>query len=228
VSTVRGRARSDDDLDVNYRTLLPADRGARILDVGCGTGRLMRYLVDQGYADVHGVDNDADVVASTRSAVSPNVSVTDDLAGWLQSRPGEFDLIVARQMIYYLPPVRAVAALTAARSALSAHGSIVVEVFNAATLTGPVVMHKDLDILCAYTEHSLRDLLQRAGFSRIEVVGSRDAARGARRAAFLALNRSWRAALRLIYTAERGLDPQNPRILSRNLLAVGRAGATGG
>src|SRR5262249_48963311 len=42
---------------------LPADRGAAILDVGCGFGGLLMHLRDRGYTNVRGVDVSPEQVA---------------------------------------------------------------------------------------------------------------------------------------------------------------------
>jgi SAM-dependent methyltransferase len=215
-----------DDLDANYAALLPRAREARVLDVGCGTGRMLTYLLEAGYTAIEGVDRDAELVRVTGRDLGVPVTHVDDLAAWLDRRPGEFDLIIVRHMIYYLAAPRAIEALAAAERALVPGGRLVVEVVNAATLTGGFVKNKDLDIRCSYTEHSLSELLLRAGVRDVQVRGTLQARRGARRAAFILLNLAWQRVLRLIYVAERGFDPQNPRILTRNLIAVGISGRT--
>src|SRR5579859_7525051 len=47
--------------------LLPANLGAKILDVGCGAGLLMLALRELGYTEVQGIDIDPGQVESCRS-----------------------------------------------------------------------------------------------------------------------------------------------------------------
>ena len=70
--------------------LLPAVSGARVLDVGCGQGRMSRHLAGLG-ADVTGVDISAAMLARARAVGPPNVSyICADVTGdpsWWDGRP---------------------------------------------------------------------------------------------------------------------------------------------
>jgi SAM-dependent methyltransferase len=72
-------------------SLVPA--GARILDAGCGTGRVALRLAELGYRCV-GMDNDPSMLGVARAASSPVTWYEGDLAD-LDDRVGEFDLVVA-------------------------------------------------------------------------------------------------------------------------------------
>jgi ubiquinone/menaquinone biosynthesis C-methylase UbiE len=65
-------------------------RGRRILDVGCGTGRLAAALADEARARVWGIDESAEMVAVARGTVPGGVGVRQGTAesrafrgGWL-------------------------------------------------------------------------------------------------------------------------------------------------
>jgi len=94
--TRRGR---NEDLEVNYRPHLPADRSASILDLGCGRGRVLEWLADLGYRGAVGVD--ADAVAWVAANVTGNVEAVDDVGQWLADRREQWDVVVARHVIYY-------------------------------------------------------------------------------------------------------------------------------
>ena len=72
---------------------LLADRpGARVLDAGCGTGRVARELARRGY-EVVGVDNDASMLAVARAEAPQLPWRLDDLAALADSE--QYDLVVA-------------------------------------------------------------------------------------------------------------------------------------
>jgi SAM-dependent methyltransferase len=67
--------------------------GARVLDAGCGTGRVAIRLAELGYECV-GADNDASMLDEARSASSAVAWLQCDLAD-LDERAGVFGLVVA-------------------------------------------------------------------------------------------------------------------------------------
>jgi SAM-dependent methyltransferase len=72
--------------------------GARILDAGCGTGRVAIRLAELGYECV-GVDSDASMLDVAREASDRVSWVLADLADWVRAQAthgaGGFDLVVA-------------------------------------------------------------------------------------------------------------------------------------
>ena len=210
-----------DDLDLNYSPWLPADRDAAILDVGCGSGRVLAFLAARGYRRLEGFDRDPDAVRDAQSRVSAPIAVEDDWSRFLAGRQGAFDLVVLKDVIYYVPRERVVEALGFVRRALKPGGRVVMEVFNGATITGPFVAYKDDAILWIPTEHTVRSFLTRAGFASVTVHAHRPPARTLRRRLFNLAGRCWRIRLRLIYLIERGLAEENPRILTTKIVGVG-------
>ncbi|GHH81018.1 SAM-dependent methyltransferase [Streptomyces sulfonofaciens] len=91
-------ARSGKDVHGEARfcaALVPV--GARVLDAGCGTGRVMIRLAELGY-DCVGVDLDASMLAVARRQAPELPWFQVDLAGFEPDRLGiaaDFDLVVA-------------------------------------------------------------------------------------------------------------------------------------
>ncbi len=74
----------------------PADPGARILDAGCGTGRVAVELAGRGF-DVVGVDSDPSMLAVARQAQPGLVWLERDLSGLDSDDPelnGRFAVVV--------------------------------------------------------------------------------------------------------------------------------------
>jgi len=100
-----------------------APRGARVLDAGCGQGRLGSYLAARGH-DVTGVDLDPLLVDVARSRTPGARWEVADLAaaGWA---PGPFDLVVsAGNVLAFVAPADRPAVLRnlAARLATAEQG----------------------------------------------------------------------------------------------------------
>jgi SAM-dependent methyltransferase len=99
---------------------LPA--GARVLDAGCGPGRLSRYMVDQGYA-VSGIDISPSMVQAARRLVPEADFAVMDMAR-LRYPARQFDGIFAAYSFFHLPPERVGPALQEFRRVLVPMGSV--------------------------------------------------------------------------------------------------------
>ena len=77
-------------------------RGSRVLDAGCGTGRVAIELARRGF-EVTGVDSDASMLQVARTAAPELPWHLADLADW--SPDGAYDLVVAagNVMIFLTP-----------------------------------------------------------------------------------------------------------------------------
>lgn len=207
-------------LDLIYEAYLPENRAAEILDLGCGYGRFIQYLQAKNYSRVSGVDRDTRAIAWVVANVTPSVHLTDDLLGYLAEATGKFDLIVAKDVIYYFPIHEALLYLTAIKRTLKPGGRMVVEVFNGAAFTGPYIMHKDYKIQWIPTEHSIRCLLEDSGFQVTALFGAQHSGKGIKNWLFKFFAASWVRILKLIYLLERGRDAQNPTIFSKSIIVV--------
>lgn len=102
-----------------------AERGSRILDAGCGTGRIGGYLAGRGHTVV-GVDLDPVLIDYARKDY-PDAEwhVGDLTAGEVPAGP--FDLIVcAGNVMGFLPPEGRLPALEAMHGVLGPHGRAVI------------------------------------------------------------------------------------------------------
>ena len=212
--------REFEDLDLNYSRFLPANPDAAILDVGCGSGRVLTFLHARGYRNLEGFDRDPQAVEAARDRTSARVTIGEDWESILAIRLSTFDLIILKDVLYYLSREHVVTALAAVRRALKPGGRIIVEVFNGVTATGPFVAYKDEKILWIPTEHTIRRFIERASFAEVSLLAQRAPARGVRRRLFNLAGTVWRGALRSVYFAERGFAEENPRIFTTKIIAT--------
>ncbi len=101
-------------------------RGRRVLDVGCGTGRLSVALVERAYAKVWGVDASAEMLAVAKDKVQ-GVAFKRADAESLPFKDGWFERAVLWLVIHL---VDRPAALAEARRVLATDGRVAVVSFD--------------------------------------------------------------------------------------------------
>jgi 2-polyprenyl-3-methyl-5-hydroxy-6-metoxy-1,4-benzoquinol methylase len=144
---------------------LPAPRGARVLDVGCGGGKYLRFLRDSGYV-VAGVEVNADVVARLRA--DAGLEVHPGVITEARIPDQSFDVVTFWWVLEHThDPLET---LRAAHRVLKPGGMVVVGLQNFAalgrTVFGAHWHHLDLPgHLYHFEPVTLRKILTRAGFT---------------------------------------------------------------
>jgi ubiquinone/menaquinone biosynthesis C-methylase UbiE len=77
-------------------------RGARVLDVGCGTGKFARVLSERGLARVWGIDSSAEMLAEARERVPSSVGLKLGEAERLPFKDGYFDAAVLWTVVHLI------------------------------------------------------------------------------------------------------------------------------
>lgn len=211
---------SDPALELNYSAWLPTDRSAAILDLGCGDGRVLRFLSRKGYLNIHGVDRDPIALACIGKLAGVTVECTEVGLQFLRQQRGKFKLIVLKQMIYYVERSEIMAFMLALKDALTDDGVVIVEFFNAALLSSRLTELKDPFIRTGYTEHSMRRLFAATGLRELHIGGERRENGKLRSRVYAACRACWILLLRTIYILERGMDNELPQIYTKSIVAV--------
>jgi ubiquinone/menaquinone biosynthesis C-methylase UbiE len=102
-------------------------RGRRVLDVGCGTGRLSLALAERAGAKVWGIDASPEMLAEARAKAPPGAAFKQARAESLPFKDGWFERVVLWLVIHL---VDRDAALGEARRVLGQHGRAVVVTFD--------------------------------------------------------------------------------------------------
>lgn len=213
-------------IEMNYGRLLPENKDATILDIGCGWGYFLHYLKGKGYSRIEGIDSDhhARRLDFIRSNITPSVSGTKSVTDYLKTRRGAYDLVVLQQVIYYFRREELLDIMKSIYDSIKPGGTLIVETFNASLLTGFFVQSWDYERILAFTEYSLAEILADSGFTLKELFGMKVPGPKRLRGAARELTRNvWIGILKMIYALERGTDPALvPHIFSKHLLAVAR------
>lgn len=102
-------------------------RGRRILDVGCGTGRLTAALAEDAHAKVWGVDASAEMVAVAARTVPAGVGIRVGVAESLPFRGGWFDRVTMSLVVHLIDRPRAFAE---ARRVVQPEGRVAIATFH--------------------------------------------------------------------------------------------------
>lgn len=196
--------------------LLPAKHSARILDAGCGSGFLLEFLRERGYANACGVDSSQEQVAFCRGK---ELSVEQgDIIEFLESG-ARWEQILCTDVIEHLHKDEVVRFLEASYAALLPGGTLVVRTGNAASIYGLYLRYIDFTHETFYTEKSLSQLFVACGFRNVRLFDSKAPfdLRPKRLARWLLL-KVWRAGLRIAFVLEVGTDA--PRLMGKFLTAT--------
>ena len=144
--------------------VLPSDKKANILDVGCGNGNILYALRKRGYRNLHGIDLDEDVVKLVKKH-----GISCEKINVIEYKPNKkFDFILMNHVMEHLPKKEVIPLLSYIRTdLLNPKGKIVIRVPNAQAYTGCYWAYEDFTHETLYTTGSLDYVLRSAGFRKI-------------------------------------------------------------
>ena len=147
------------------RGWLSRDKKAAILDVGCGSGRLLSFLKEKGFENLQGVDISSQQVTLARKVLR-NI-VNEDAISFLKKRKKSYNLIVGLDIVEHFRKDEVLHFLEACFNALQPGGRLVLQTPNAESPWGLMYRYGDLTHELAFTPNSLKQLLTLCGFSEI-------------------------------------------------------------
>jgi SAM-dependent methyltransferase len=164
-----------------------AGAGARVLNIGCGIGRVERYLAPS-VAELWGVDISGEMIARARVRLAglPNVRLREVAVGEFLSafERGTFDLVISVLVLQHMEREDAFRYLEDAARILRRGGALSVQFpnllspeYSAAFAEGARFDLRSAGRVRAYTEPEVRHFLELAGF-RVESMGLLAGARG--------------------------------------------------
>lgn len=212
------RRRGFEWFEDNYAPLLPPDKQARVLDIGCAMGEFLLFLKKRGYDNIEGVDIAGHLTDYCQQLVGCPATQITDLRGFLATRENHYDLIYLGDVIEHFPKDDLFPNLAAIQRALRPGGFLLIRTNNAAGLSGLYMRYTSLTHEFCFQDHVMKKVMQTAGFSPVKVFGERLGLRWRPKyLAWLLLRKVWFAVLRIGYLAEVGGN--SPRVLTRVLLA---------
>jgi 2-polyprenyl-3-methyl-5-hydroxy-6-metoxy-1,4-benzoquinol methylase len=160
----------------DIRPLLPPPSAGPVVDIGCGSGQLVRCLLADGY-DAAGIDISPEEVTLARAAGLGQVR-HGDYRELLRERPGQLAAVTATDLLEHLTKPEVLAAFDTVAAALRPGGRFVARVPNAVSPFGGHIRYGDFTHETWYTARSVRQLAAATGLSMAVVIGCPPPAHG--------------------------------------------------
>lgn len=144
---------------------LPTRKDARILDFGCGTGNQLLALWCAGYRNLEGVEISQTQAETAQRCAGGRVPIhCGDGAQYLAGKGGRYDLVLMMDVVEHIPREQVAAVLVRIHEAMAPGGRVVLRTPNMACLLAPYSRYLDVTHLTGYTDFSLVQILENAGF----------------------------------------------------------------
>ncbi len=206
----------------NYRNLLPADRNARILDIGCAGGYFLFFLRSENFRNITGVDSNPAAIEFCRQNVIETARVAD-AHDYLLANGGSFDVIVCNHLIEHFPFARSLDLCRRMHSALAPGGRVIVTVPNAMTPWSGYHLFHDATHDHLYTPETLTETLEISGFSEVKVLPEGPVPYDALTLVRYVLWKLREAWLKAAFAIDVGIGRtvRTPKIMTQGLIGVG-------
>jgi len=147
---------------------LAGDKNARILDIGCGFGQMLKCLRNEGYPNIYGADISKEAVEYCKST-GLNVEEISNLEEYSNKHSKAFDFVIMSHVLEHIEKHKIIETLSIVKKILlSENGKLLVMVPNAQSNTGCYWAYEDFTHTTLFTTGSLFYVLKAAGFNQIE------------------------------------------------------------
>jgi 2-polyprenyl-3-methyl-5-hydroxy-6-metoxy-1,4-benzoquinol methylase len=142
----------------------------RIVDLGCGIGGLMNYLIERGAKNICGVDCSIEQLDICKKYIT-NDLYCEDVFDFLE-REMQFDLIFAFDIVEHIKKEKIIQFIERCYNRLSEGGKIIIRTPNIGNLFGPYIRYNDFTHEIGFTEQSIKQVLMQFDFKKVDVMNS--------------------------------------------------------
>jgi SAM-dependent methyltransferase len=196
----------------------PADRSARVLDLGCGHGTLLHFAQLAGYTNLEGVDRSPEQVEAAHRLGLRNVREGDVMQELRDHPDDSLDVVIAFDLIEHFRRDELLELVDEVRRVLRPGGRWIIHTPNAESPFFGRIRYGDLTHEEAFTRTSIGQLLLSSGFADVKSYEDRPVVHGVKSAMRAAAWRVIRSALAIYLTAESG--SAGGALFSQNFLTV--------
>lgn len=152
--------------DLDFGNFLTAKTTAEILDIGCGTGHFLNFLMTKGYTNYVGIDISQSQIDYCKKYISPRCR-TADVFEYLRNKKNVYSIISANDVLEHIPKKKVITFLEMIYSALKPEAALFLKLPN---MSNPFALnnrYRDFTHEGGFTEKSIFQVLYLAGFRKI-------------------------------------------------------------
>lgn len=153
-----------------FQPYMSGPKDMAILDIGCGTGSLIKALNDMGYSNTQGIDLSKEQVEMSRKFGVEGIE-QQDAKTFLEKNQGKYDCIFAVDLIEHLGKDELVDFLQLVRASLKEGGSVIFRTPNMDAPLASVFAFADFTHEVFLNKSSALQLMQANGFKNVQVEG---------------------------------------------------------
>ncbi len=150
----------------HLRGWLPADPNAAVLDLACGSGRMLYMLKGLGFKRIAGVDISPEQVRLAKQVVDRVTQA--DILTFLADQEAAYDLITGIDIIEHFDKDQVFTFLDGCYRALKPGGRLVLHTPNADTPWVNQIRYGDFTHEVCFTSNALSRVMGLCGFERVE------------------------------------------------------------
>ena len=216
--TERQYKEASKEYEVLYQKVLPDDKSANILDIGCGTGQFLYYLIGKGYQNIFGIDVSPQQIEYCEKNISCKVKLIDAFE-FLKGADRVYNVIATHDVLEHVTKENMLNLITLIYRALKDEGVFIVRVPNMSNPFSLDSRYRDFTHETGFTDKSLYQVLWNAGFRDIQISSSRIIVRSFRNRVRFLLVVLLQKVVRFLYYIQ---DYSVPSNLGKNLIAISR------
>lgn len=145
---------------------LPPQKNANVLEIACGSGRLLHFLKTRGYTNIAGVDISPEQTSLAKQ-VTQNV-VEINAIEFLETKDKTYDLIIGLDIVEHFRKNEVLHYLDVCFDALKPNGRLILQTCNADSPWGLMHRYNDFTHELCFNPNSLGRLFRLVGFHNIE------------------------------------------------------------